>query len=47
MNDFNIETNPKIATGFKTPDNYFDDFSSRLLAKLPVEQPKVISFYGK
>lgn len=47
MNDFKIETNPKIATGFKTPDNYFDDFSSRLLAKLPVEDAKVISFYGR
>ncbi len=47
MYDFKIETNPKIATGFKTPDNYFDNFSSRLLAKLAVEEPKVISFYGR
>lgn len=47
MNDFKIDTIPKISPGFRTPDHYFDNFSSRLLGKLPIEEPKVISFYAR
>ena len=47
MKDFKLDSHIKINTGFITPSNYFDDFSSKLLAKLPIEEPKVISFYGR
>lgn len=47
MNDFNINTNPKITSGFTTPDNYFENFNDRLMGKLPTHEPKVISFYAK
>ena len=47
MNDFKLENNAKITSGFVTPENYFDDFSEKLIAKLPVQEPKVISFYAR
>ena len=46
MNDFKLENNAKINSGFVTPENYFDDFSEKLMAKLPAQEPKVISFYA-
>jgi hypothetical protein len=47
MNDFKLDTNPKIASGFSAPDDYFDNFSARLMGKLPAQEPKVISFYSR
>jgi len=47
MNDFKLNSNTKIKTGFKNPDNYFDTFSAKVLLKLPVEEPKTISFYER
>jgi hypothetical protein len=47
MKNFTIETEPKIETGFKIPENYFDDFSERLFEKLPKSEPKVISIFAK
>ena len=51
MKAFKLDNEPKIASGFKTPDNYFDNFSANLTQKLTeepiVEQPKVISIFRK
>jgi len=51
MNTFKLDNEPKIASGFKTPDNYFENFSANLTQKLTeesiVEQPKVISIFQK
>ncbi|PWA07383.1 hypothetical protein [Flavobacterium psychrotolerans] len=47
MNNFKIDSEPKIQSGFKTPDRFFDDFSSKIMEQLPVNEPKVISFYAK
>jgi len=47
MKDFKLNTNEKITSGFKIPDNYFDDFSEKVMHRLPKEEPKVISFYAK
>ena len=47
MKDFKLDTNEKITSGFKIPDNYFDDFSEKVMQRLPKEEPKVISFYAK
>jgi hypothetical protein len=47
MKDFKLDTNEKITSGFKIPDNYFDDFSEKVMLRLPKEEPKVISFYAR
>lgn len=47
MKDFKLDNNPKIKSGFKTPDHYFDDFSEKLLQRLPEKETKVISIFSK
>ncbi len=48
MKEFKLHNNPKIESGFKTPDeNYFDNFSAQLLAQLPKEEPKTISLFQR
>lgn len=44
MKAFNLDKEPKIKTGFKTPENYFESFEAKMLAQLPKEEPKVIKF---
>lgn len=45
MKDFNLN-NEKINTGFKVPEGYFEQFESRMLNQLTVEnEPKVISLW--
>jgi hypothetical protein len=45
MKTFKLENENKIESGFKTPDNYFDTLSLRILQQLPKEEPKVISIF--
>lgn len=49
MKTFNLENGPKIDSGFKTPENYFENFSANLMQKLPPEpiseENKVISIF--
>jgi len=52
MKPFDLNNDPKIKSGFKTPEGYFDDFSQNLMArinqeKLVVKQTKVISIKPK
>lgn len=51
MKTFKLNSEPKIDSGFKTPDNYFENFSENLLQKLPIEpiseETKVISIFRK
>ena len=47
MEPFNLENNPKIKTGFATPEGYFEQFSEKLLANLPQEEKPVISLFAK
>jgi hypothetical protein len=47
MKDFKLDTNEKITSGFKIPDNYFIDFSEKVMQRLPKEEPKLISFYAR
>jgi hypothetical protein len=44
MKMFNLDNEPKIETGFKTPENYFESFEAKMMAQLPKEKPKVIAF---
>ena len=43
MKEFKLDNNPKISPGFSVPENYFENFSSKLLQELPKNEPKVIS----
>lgn len=43
MKEFKLDNEPKITSGFTTPDGYFDSFSERMMAQLPKESTKVIS----
>lgn len=45
MKNFNLENEPKIETGFTIPEDYFNDFSEKVMQQLPSEKPKVISLY--
>ena len=44
MKEFKLENEPKITSGFKTPDGYFDTFSQNILAQVSSEKEvKVLS----
>ena len=47
MKTFKLENEPKIKSGFKTPENYFDAFSVKVMQQLPKEKPKTISIFSK
>ncbi len=47
MKAFKLENEPKIESGFKTPDHYFEHLSARIIQQLPKEEPKVISFFQR
>ncbi|MES2410805.1 MAG: hypothetical protein V4535_05105 [Bacteroidota bacterium] len=46
MKDFKLDNEPKITSGFTTPDGYFDTFTDKVLAKLPKQEPKVVSIFS-
>jgi hypothetical protein len=45
MKEFKLDNEPKITSGFTTPDGYFDAFSEKMMAQLPKETPKVVPIY--
>ena len=47
MKTFKLENEPKIESGFKTPDHYFENFSATVMQQLPENKPKVISLFQK
>ncbi|WET01892.1 hypothetical protein [Flavobacterium sp. YJ01] len=47
MKAFKLENEPKIKSGFKTPENYFDDFSEKVLQQVNQKEVKVIPFYKR
>tara|TARA_R110002124_G_scaffold235384_2_gene400722 strand:+ start:172 stop:603 length:432 start_codon:yes stop_codon:yes gene_type:complete len=47
MKEFKIDNSPKIESGFKAPDAYFETFAQNLMEKLPQEETKVISIFQK
>ena len=42
MNPIDLHKQPKIKSGFKVPENYFDELESKITAQLAIEEPKVI-----
>jgi len=47
MNDFKINSKHKIDSGFKIPEDYFDNFSDKVLLKINKPEPKVVSIFYK
>lgn len=47
MKDFKLENHPKIASGFKAPEGYFEGFDQKIMAQLPVQEPKVIPLFAR
>ena len=46
MKPFKLDNEPKISSGFTTPEGYFDTFENTVLSKLPKEKTKVISLFS-
>ena len=47
MKTFKLKNEPTIKSGFITPENYFEDFSAKILQKLPNNEPKVIPIFSR
>lgn len=47
MKAFKLENEPKILSGFKTPENYFDTISAKVLQQINEEEVKVIPIYKR
>jgi hypothetical protein len=47
MKAFKLESEPKTESGFKTPENYFENFSEKVMQQLPEKETGVISLYHK
>ena len=47
MKAFKLENEPKIPSGFKTPENYFDTISAKVLQQINEEEIKVIPIYKR
>jgi hypothetical protein len=47
MKKFDLHNDPKIETGFKVPEHYFEDFEARLMQQLPEQEVKVISLWQR
>jgi hypothetical protein len=45
MNDFKINSEHKIESGFKIPENYFENLSEKVLLKINKPEPKVVSLF--
>ncbi|OXB01774.1 hypothetical protein B0A75_04855 [Flavobacterium oncorhynchi] len=47
MKAFKLENEPKISSGFKTPENYFDTISAKVLQQINEEEVKIIPIYKR
>jgi len=47
MKEFKLDQTPKINSGFKVPDNYFDNLEIKIINQLAKDNVKEISIFGK
>ncbi len=47
MKTFLLDNEPKLKTGFIVPENYFENFSIKMMQQLPQNEPKVVSIYAR
>lgn len=45
MKDFKLDKETKLSSGFKVPDHYFDDLQSKIMQRLPEQEPQIISIF--
>ncbi|WP_310558327.1 hypothetical protein [Flavobacterium sp.] len=45
MKTFTLDNEPNINTGFTVPENYFEDFSKKMMQQLPEKEAKLIPIY--
>lgn len=43
MKEFKLDNEPKITSGFTTPEGYFDAFSERMMSKIIKDETKIVS----
>ena len=49
MKEFDLNNIPKVNSGFKTPDDYFDNLSDKIFQQIKIEreQPVVITMHSR
>jgi len=47
MKSFKLDHDPKIKSGFKTPEYYFENFSDQVLFQISKKEPKVIALHKR
>jgi len=47
MKKFDLHNDPKIETGFKIPEHYFENLEDRIMNQLPEPEVKVISLWQR
>ena len=47
MKSFNLENHPKISSGFKVPEHYFENLSDQILAKIDADEKPVLSIFQR
>ncbi len=47
MNKFKLDKEPKIDSGFKIPENYFETFSKKIQIQLQEKETKVVPLISK
>lgn len=45
MKQFDLDNDPKIDSGFRVPENYFEQFEAKMMNQLPKKEAKVISIF--
>ena len=47
MNKFTLDKEPKINSGFKIPENYFETLSEKIQTQVQEKETKVVSLFSK
>src|SRR6218665_938168 len=47
MKQFDLDNDPKIDSGFKIPEHYFEQFEAKIMNQLPVKEVKVVSLWQR
>ena len=45
MTQFDLDSNPKINSGFKIPENFFEQFEAKIMNQISEKEVKVISIF--
>jgi len=47
MKKFDLHNDPKIETGFKIPENYFENLEDRIMNQLPEQEARVVPLWQR